>query len=109
MISRELSIELARLESHLGSGRASEFGNNFFAAAEGHLADLIQDERKRYPRDGGENHKDQRGEPDFAVGARCEKSECGEPENDDLNAEAREYGGIRCALAAKRPIVDLFR
>src|ERR1700722_10717252 len=74
--------------------------------AEGHVVDTFEDYRIHYPGDCGE-YKEYGGcEPDSIEAAGGHERDRGESDDDDLDAEAGEDGGVGSALASESAVVD---
>jgi len=88
---------------------AAKFGDHDFAAFQGDGVNAIQDEKINEHGDGGECRENDGCEPDVTVGTRGQKSQGAEAQNDGLDSEAGQGGGLRGALAAERAHVNFFR
>ena len=105
MISLDYSLGAVNMRC-AASGSTSEFGDQFFAMAEGHVVDTFEHYGIDYPGDCGE-YKEYGGcEPDSVEAAGGHERDRGEADDDDLNAEAGEDGGVGGALASESAVVD---
>src|ERR1700751_829728 len=74
--------------------------------AEGHVVDALKHGCIDDPGDHGEYQEYNCCQPDSVEAAGCHESDRGEADDDDLNSEAGEDGGIRGALTPESAVVD---
>src|SRR5579862_6527849 len=74
--------------------------------AEGHVVDAFEHRGIDYPGDCGECQENNRCQPDAAETAGGHERDGGQADDDDLNAEAGEDGGVGGALASESAVID---